>query len=213
MPDIGATLKLARDGLLAVLAGVLLAWAVPVVIALVAAAPGLRTLILAIRASGLPRQEVWFTLTNFLPALLSSFAIGWATFRLLRGDRRVLWVAAAAPWVLNAIDFYVDLCPGTDASCLDPYSLAGLIVVPLGLLLAAAVCGPGGLAIQAAGNCNRRRRLRRRSEASTCAANQPPQPSPSMPAPAASRSTAPRPAAAAASSPASAARWCDSPAR
>ena len=144
MHDARVTMKLTRRALAAFMVGVLLAWAVPVVIALVAAAPGLRALILAIKAAGLPRPETYFVLTNFLPALLSSFVIGCLMFRLLRGNRRVLWVAAAAPWVLHAAYFYVDLCLGTEVSCLGPYGVAGLIVVPLGLLLAAAVSGSPG---------------------------------------------------------------------
>jgi hypothetical protein len=152
--DIRAAMNRARPSVIAFMVGVLLVWAVPITIALVAAAPGLRSLILAIKATGLPRPETFFVLANFLPALLSSFAIGFVMFRLLRGNRRVLWVAAAAPWVLHAIDLYVDLCLGTDVSCLGPYGVAGLIAVPLGLLLAAAVCGtpdprhPGGGELQ-----------------------------------------------------------------
>ena len=144
MRDLGATLKLARGGVFAFLVGVLLAWAVPIVLALVAAAPGLRTLIVAIEASGLPRQDVYHALTTFVPALLFSLAIGCVMFRFLRGGTRVLLAAAAAPWVLNAIYFYVDLCVGAEVSCLGPYDIAGLIVVPLGLLLAAWICGPPG---------------------------------------------------------------------
>ena len=144
MRDASVTMRFARSGIAAFMAGVLLVWAVPVVIALVAAAPGLRSLILAIKAAGLPRPETYFVVTSFMPALLFSFAIGWAMFRRLRGNRRVLWVAAAAHWVLNAAHFYVDLCLGTDVSCLGPYDMAALIEVPLGLLLAAAAAGPPG---------------------------------------------------------------------
>lgn len=140
--DMRATMRTAGRGLVAFLVGVVLVWAVPLAIALVGAAPGLRTLILAIKASGLPRPETYYLLTGFLPALVFSFAIGWAMFRLLRGPRLLLWGAAAAPWVLNAIYFYIDLCVAADVSCLGAYEVAGLIVVPMGLLLAAVISKP-----------------------------------------------------------------------
>jgi hypothetical protein len=131
-----------RRGLIAFLVGVFLAWAVPVVIALVAAAPGLGTLIRSIRVAGVPLPGLYFAITNLLPALLFSFGIGCAMFRILAGGRGRLFVASAAPWVLNALYFYVDLCVEAEASCLTAYELSGLTVVPLGLLLAALIAKP-----------------------------------------------------------------------
>ena len=61
-------MKLARRSLVAFLVGVLLAHAVPVLLALVAAAPGPGTLIRAIKASELPLAPVYFALTTFIPA-------------------------------------------------------------------------------------------------------------------------------------------------
>lgn len=142
MHDTRVTLKLAGRALAAFLVGILLVRAVLLVIALVAAAPGLRSLIMGIKASGLPPPETFYVLTNFLPALLSSFVAGWAMFRFLRGSRWVLWIAAAAPWVLHALDLHVDLCLGTDVACFGQYGIAGLAVVPLGLLLAAMISRP-----------------------------------------------------------------------
>jgi hypothetical protein len=137
--------KLIRRSLIAFLVGAVLGWAVPVLIALVAAAPGLATLIRSIKAAGLSVPPVYFGLTNFLPALLLAFGVGFAMFRVLGGKRVELLVASAAPWVLSALYFYAELCLGTSVSCTGPFELVGLAVVPLGLLLAALVSGPPSL--------------------------------------------------------------------
>jgi ABC-type thiamin/hydroxymethylpyrimidine transport system permease subunit len=136
---------LLRRSLIAWLFGAALAWAVPVVTALVAAAPGLATLSHSIKAAALPLQPVYFGLTNFLPALMLSFGVGFAMFRILGGRRRSLLVASAAPWLLNALYFYIELCVGTSVSCTGAFELAGLAVVPLGLLLAALASKPPSL--------------------------------------------------------------------
>lgn len=133
---------LLRRSFIACLTGAALAWAVPVLAALVAAAPGLAALTLSIKAAGLPLQPVYFGLTNFLPALLLSFGVGLGMFRVLGGRRLELLVVSAAPWLLNALYFYVELCVGTSVSCTGAFELEGLTVVPLGLLLAALVSKP-----------------------------------------------------------------------
>jgi hypothetical protein len=131
--------------LIAFVVGAFLAWAVPVAIALLAAAPGLATLTGSIKAAGLPLQPVYFALTNFLPALLVSFGAGRAMFRVLGGKRVELFVACSAPWLLWALYLYLEICVGTSVSCMGPFELAGLAVVPLGLLLAALVSKPPSL--------------------------------------------------------------------
>jgi hypothetical protein len=137
--------SLLRSGLVAFLVGAALAWAVPVLDALVAAAPGLEALTRAIKAAGLPLQPVYFGLTTFLPALLLSFAVGLAMFRVLGGPRLHLLLASATPWLLNAAYFYVDSCVAASISCTGGFELAGLIVVPLGLVLAAWGAKPPSL--------------------------------------------------------------------
>lgn len=135
-------LKLMRRSLIAFLIGVLIAWAVPVLTELVAAAPGLAALTRAITAAGLPLAPVYFGLTNFFPALLFSFGVGVAMFRVMSGRRADLIVASAAPWLLNALYSYLAICAGTPVSCLGPFDLAGYAVVPTGLLLAALISKP-----------------------------------------------------------------------
>jgi hypothetical protein len=147
--------RVMRRGLIAFLIGALLARAVPVVLALVAAAPGLRTLVRAIEGAGLPLAPVYFSLTTLVPALSFSFCVGLVLFRALGGGRLALLAASSAPWVLSAVYVYVDLCVGTPVSCLGAYELAGFMAVPVGLLLAALIPrparpqhGPASAAIQ-----------------------------------------------------------------
>ena len=134
-----------RRCLIAFLVGAVLAWAVPVLLALVAAAPGLAALIGLIKATGLPLPSVYFALTNFVPALLLSFGVGLVMYRALGEKRGDLFLASASPWVLNGLHFYAQLCLGTPVSCTGAYDLAGLAVVPLGLLLAAFISKPPSL--------------------------------------------------------------------
>lgn len=134
-----------RCSLIAFLVGALLARAIPIVLALVAAAPGLRTLIRSIKAANLPLAPVFFSLTTLLPALSFTFCVGLGLFRALGGRSVALLVASSAPWVLSAVYGYVELCVGTPVSCLGVYELSSFMVVPVGLLLAAWISKPPSL--------------------------------------------------------------------
>lgn len=133
---------LMRRSLIAFLVGALLVLAVPIALALVAAAPGLRTLIQSIRAVDLPLPPVFFLLSTLLPALSLSFCVGLGLFRVVGGRRGQLLVASSAPWILSALYLYADVCAGTSGFCLSVYELSGALIVPLGLLLAAWISKP-----------------------------------------------------------------------
>ena len=138
-------MKRLRNILIALVAGACLAWAVPAAIAVIAAAPGLATLIRLIKEVGLPVPTAYFALTAFLPAFLIAFGVGYALFRLVAGKRGELFLASTAPWIAMAVYLYSNICSGTAVPCVSLFELAALAVVPIGLLLAALVAKPPSL--------------------------------------------------------------------
>lgn len=130
-------------------AGYVLAHLVYVVLALVAAVPGLSALLRGIKAAGLSPQLVFPLLTNYLPTVLTAFAVGYITYRALGGFRARLFIALAAPWLLMggygclvvAEEGLLDCWHYSDGTAF----VLGFTLVPLGLLLAGFAHRPPNL--------------------------------------------------------------------
>lgn len=129
--------------------GYALAHLVYVVLALAAAFPGLSALLRGIKAAGLSPQVVFPLLTNYLPTVLTAFAVGYVAYRALGGFRAGLFMALAAPWLLVggfgclvvAEEGLLDCWHYSDGTAF----FLGFTLVPLGLLLAGFAHGPPSL--------------------------------------------------------------------
>jgi hypothetical protein len=133
-------LGLVSPYVIAVAGGWFVAGSVLRLLALIAAAPGLRALIEAIRAAGLPLRYVYPLLTNYVPVLLFAFIVGVLLFKFVRGNRGWLLVAAVLPWAGYVAYWYFLFCVNTDITCVGAspfHEILGLIDVPLGFAIAA----------------------------------------------------------------------------
>lgn len=111
-----------------------------VVLAVVAALPGLASLIRGIKAAGLHLQ-VFTVLTHYTPMFLTAFLVGWIAYRLLGGFKVRLFVALASSWVLVGGYGCLEVADESLLDCWnysDPVAfMLGACLVPLGLLVAA----------------------------------------------------------------------------
>lgn len=125
--------------------GYVLARLVFVVLALVAALPGLASLIRGIKAAGLPLY-VFTVLTHHAPTFLTAFLVGCIAYRFLGGFKLRLFVALASPWLLMTGYGCVELADESLLDCWDysdPVAFTlGVCLVPLGLLMAALARRP-----------------------------------------------------------------------
>lgn len=132
-----------------VIAGLLIGYVlvrlVFVVLAVVAALPGLASLIRGIKAAGLSLQ-VFTVLTHYAPVFLTAFFVGWISYRVLGGFKVHTFVALASPWLLMGGYGCLELAEESLLDCWN-YSdsvsfMLGVCLVPLGLLAAALVQRP-----------------------------------------------------------------------
>lgn len=116
-----------------------------VVLALVAAVPGLASLIRGIKAAGLSLQ-LFTVLTHYTPMFLTAFFVGWIAYRALGGFKVRLFVALASPWLLIGGYGCLELADESLLDCWnysDPVAfILGICLVPLGLLAAALAQRP-----------------------------------------------------------------------
>jgi hypothetical protein len=114
-----------------------------VVLALVAALPGLGGLLRGIKTAGLSSHIFYPLLTHYLPMFMTAFVVGWIAYRLLGGFRVGLFLALAAPWFLMGGQACLVVAEESLFDCWrfsDPFAFVlGVVVVPLGLMLAALV--------------------------------------------------------------------------
>ena len=119
-----------------------------VVLAVVAALPGLASLIRAIKAAGFPLQ-VFTVLTNYTPMFLTAFFVGWIAYRVLGGFKVRLFVALASPWLLVGAYGCLEFADESLLDCWnysDPVAFVlGVCLVPFGLLVAALAQRPPSL--------------------------------------------------------------------
>ena len=130
---------------IALLAGAFIVASAPWLVAGIAAMPGLRVLIDGIRSAGLPLHYVYPLTTHYLPEFLLALVIGIAAFKFLHGYRAKLLAAMLLPWLAMLVHAYVDICVDTDVSCfgVHPFhAFAGILAVPVGLVLAGFLVGP-----------------------------------------------------------------------
>lgn len=128
--------KQLRSYLIAVAAGVGLVFALPVLLAAIAALPGLSGVLRAMKAAHVPLQ-FYSVLVSYLPMVLFSFLVGVSLRRYVCGAGVGHLLVCGGIWVMYAAVFLIYLYSGTDVSWLG--EIAGVAVVPLGLLLAAFV--------------------------------------------------------------------------
>jgi hypothetical protein len=131
--------------LIALAAGWFVAGSVLQLLALIAAAPGLRGLMHAVRAAGLPLQYVYPLLTSFVPVFLLAFIVGVPVFKSVRDHRGWLLLVTLLPWAAHAAFGYLVFCVGTEFACFGvaPFQeILGLLNVPLGFAIAALVTRP-----------------------------------------------------------------------
>jgi len=130
------------------LVGYVLVRLVFVVLAVVAALPGLASLIRGIKAAGLSLQ-VFTVLTNDAPMFLTAFVVGWIAYRALGGFKMRLFVALASPWLLMGGYGCLEVADESLLDCWnysDPVAfMLGVCLVPSGLLVAALVQRPPSL--------------------------------------------------------------------
>ena len=128
-----------RSYFIAVASGVALVKVVYVVLAFVAALPGLGVLLRAIKAAGLPVMA-YSILVGYLPTVLVSFAVGAALRRCVRGTGVGHLLAYGAGWTVYTVAIVIWIYAGTDVNWHG--DIPGLAAVPLGVLLAAFVPSP-----------------------------------------------------------------------
>lgn len=124
-----------------------LIWAVPVLLAGVAALPGLGGALRSMEAAGVPLQ-LYTVLVSYLPMVLISFLVGVALKRFVRGAGIVHLLVCGATWIIHAVAFLIYIYSGTDVSWSG--EIPGVAVVPFGLLLAAFVRLPPSRCLVAA---------------------------------------------------------------